>query len=75
MKVYPIRIPEKHLQMMFDIAKNRGVHRAELFREAISEFLGTYSTIPSLKELSRQVERHEKEISDIKKALLKEGVI
>lgn len=75
MKVYPVRIPEKNLQAIKDLARNRGVPTAEVLREAITEYLGGYSTIPSMKELSRQVDRHEKEISDMKKVLLKKGLI
>lgn len=75
MQVYPVRYPKKHIKMMEDIAHNKGVKVAELFREAINEFLGTYSTIPSLKEVFMQVDRHEKKLAKIERALLKKGIV
>ncbi len=67
-------VPKKHKQILDDIAKNRGVKKAEIYREAVVQYVSSYSTIPSLKELYVQVERHERDLSEIKKALLKKGV-
>lgn len=69
------RVPKKHKQMLQDLAKNRGVKDAVIYREAVEQFISSYSTIPSLKEVYRQVETHERELTEIKKALLKKGII
>ncbi len=69
------RAPKKHKEMAKDIARNRGVKDAVIYREAIEQYLSGFSTIPSLKELDRQVQNIQKEVNDIKKALLKKGII
>lgn len=75
MKLYPVRLPEDQLQKIKDIARNKHLKVSVFMRELIAEALGAYSTIPSMTELARQVERHERELSEIKKALLKKGVL
>lgn len=69
------RLPKRHKEMLRDIARNRGVKPPHVYREAITQYLSAFSTIPSVKELARQVERHEKDISEIKKTLLKKGIL
>ena len=75
LKLYPVRLPEKHLEMIKDIARNRGQNVSVVMREMIATGLSAFSTIPSLKEVYRQVETHERELTEIKKALLKKGII
>jgi len=74
-KLYPVRLPEDHLRKIKDIAGNKRQRVSVTIRELIADSLGAYSTIPSMKELARQVERHEKDLAEIKKALLKKGII
>lgn len=69
------RVPKKHKQILDDIAKNKGFKKAKIYREAIEQFVSTYSLIPSLKELDRQVQRINKDVDEIKKALLKKGIM
>ena len=69
------RVPPKWKQILDDVAKNRGFKKAKIYREAIEQYVSSYSTIPSLKELYGQVERHERDIAEIQKALLKKGII
>jgi len=60
--------------MISDIARNQGKKEAALYREALEQYLGSFSTIPTLKELWNQVERHEKRLNDIEATLKKERV-
>jgi len=69
------RAPKKHKEMIKDIAHNKGVKEAAIYREALEQYLGSYSTIPTLKQLWNQVEKHEKRLNDIEKASLKKGVL
>lgn len=69
------RCPKKHKQMLQDIARNRGRKDAVIYREMVEQYLSAFSTIPSVKELDRQVQKHEKEISEIRKTLLKKGIL
>lgn len=68
-------LPKKHKEMLRDIAKNRGVKDAVVYREMVEQYLSRYSTIPSLSEIARQVEKHEKKINDFERALLKKGIL
>ena len=69
------RAPVKHKQMIRDIARNLKKSEATILREALEQYLSGYTQIPTLKALWNQVERHEKDIFEIKKALLKKGVL
>ena len=69
------RAPKKHKGMIRDIAHNRGVKEADIYRQALEDYLSTFSQIPTLKALWNQVERHEKRLNDIEKASLKKGVL
>ena len=69
------RVPKKHKAMLQDLARNRGVKDAVIYREAVEQYISSYSTIPSLKELDRHVQRLEKTIADITKLLLKKGIM
>jgi len=69
------RVPKKHKRILDDIAKNKGFKKAQIYREAVEQFVSSYSRIPSLKELDRQVQRIDKDVATIKKALLKKGVL
>jgi len=61
--------------MIKDIARNRRVSEAEILREALSEYLGGFSTIPTMKQLVSQVGRHEQKLTEIEKILLKKGLM
>lgn len=69
------RAPTKHKQMIRDIARNLKKSEAIILREALEQYLSGYTQIPTVKQLNEQVQRHEKDLSDIKKALLKKGVL
>jgi len=69
------RAPKKHKQMIEDLARNRKLKQADVLREALVQYLSSYSTIPSLKELDRQVQNIQKDVDEIKKALVKKGII
>ena len=63
------RAPAKHKQMIRDIARNRKEKDAVILREALEQYLSTYSQIPTLKSLWNQVERHEKRLNDLEKTV------
>ena len=69
------RAPKKHKEMIKDIAHNQGKKEAELYREALEQYLGSYSTTPTLKQLWNQVEKHEKRLNDIEKNIEKKGAM
>ena len=69
------RAPKKHKQMLQDIAKNRGVKDAVVYREMVEQYLSGYSTIPSLKQLDAQVQTIQKRLDGIERVLLKKGLI
>jgi len=69
------RLPPKHKQMAMDIAKNRGVSVAQIYREALEEYLSGYSTIPSLKIVAQQVEKIQIKLDGIERTLLKKGIL
>lgn len=69
------RAPKKHKKMLQDIARNRGVKDSVVYREMAEQYLSRFSTIPSLKELSRQVDKHEKKLVEIERTLLKKGIM
>ena len=69
------RAPKKTKEMIKDIAHNKGVKEAEIYREALEQYLSSYSTIPTLKALWNQLERHEKRLNDIEKTSSKKGVL
>ena len=69
------RAPKKHKQMLQDVARNRGVKDAVVYREMVEQYLSTYSTIPSLKQINNQVQKHEEKITQIERALLKKGIV
>lgn len=69
------RVPKKHKQILDDLAKNLGFRKAKIYREAVLQYVSSYSMIPSLKELDRQVQVIQKNVDEIKKALLKKGVL
>lgn len=75
MQLYPVRLPEKHLQILKDIARNQGKKTAVVLREAVAEYISTYSTVPSMKQLSTQVERNRHKVIEIEKVLIKEGLM
>lgn len=75
MKTYPVRYPEDHIQKMQDIARNQHKKTADVFREAVKQYLGGYSTIPSLKEVDRAVQTLQREMGEIKKALCKRDIL
>jgi len=61
--------------MLQDVAHNRGVKDAVVYREMVEQYLSTYSTIPSLKQINNQVQKHEEKINKIERALLKKGIV
>lgn len=65
------RAPKKHKEMIKDISRNQGKKEAEIYRDAIEQYLSGYSMIPTLKELWNQIEKHEKRLNDIEKAMVK----
>ncbi len=69
------RAPKKHKEMLQDVARNRGVKDAVVYREMVEQYLSTYSTIPSLKQINNQVQKHEEKITQIERALLKKGIV
>jgi len=69
------RAPQRHKDMIKDIAKNRGVSYSQIMRESLEEYLSGYSTIPSLKIVAQQVERMQRKLNEIEKALLKKGIL
>lgn len=69
------RVPKKHKEMLQDIARNRGVKHAVVYREMVEQFLSGFSTIPSIKQVAAQVDKHEKKLNQIERALLKKGIM
>lgn len=69
------RAPPRHRQMVRDLAKNRGVSVAVIYREALEEYLSGYSTIPSLKTVAQQVERMQRKVDEHERVLLKRGIL
>lgn len=62
------RAPKRHKDMVKDLARNRGVKEADIYRQALEDYLSTFSQLPTFKALWNQVEKHEKRLNDIERA-------
>lgn len=69
------RAPKNLKEKIVDIARNKKVKPSELYRLALQEYISSYTTTPTIKELGRQVDRHETKLAQIEKALLKKGIM
>jgi len=56
LKLVNIRVPKEDDDRIGDIARNRKKTKASVYREAITDYISTYSNIPSLKEVWRKLE-------------------
>jgi len=69
------RADKKIVQMLIDIAKGQSIPVSEALRRAVEEYVSGFSTIPSMKQLNEQVQRHETAIAEMRKALVKKGIM